>query len=259
MPAFQAGNVSSILTTRIFCFFFHAHFKCFPGEMVDTLDLKSDAHKRNGSSPLGSKKCSLMLLARKRNMTRNESVRKWSRWKKFKNTEGREDMQMTSKSWRDSFVEKQAVKAFYHSFNETAMKTLWKARSGSVNKVIKNLQSSLTTFLVYNNFAESPFQAHQWITHKHVKVNDKIVKHPKFLLVPGDVIHLDFTPNPNNKNWLSRLNATGNTSTTSCQHDDESKNWVFDPKTNTIVYLGTDSSSPFTSTTWNRVKEFYVR
>ena len=26
----------------------------FPGEMVDTLDLKSDAARRNGSSPLGS-------------------------------------------------------------------------------------------------------------------------------------------------------------------------------------------------------------
>ena len=54
MPAFQAGNVGSIPTTRI--------VTRFPGEMVDTLDLKSDAHKRNGSSPLGSmiyrcKKC----------------------------------------------------------------------------------------------------------------------------------------------------------------------------------------------------------
>ena len=30
------------------------HKKSFPGEMVDTLDLKSDAARRNGSSPLGS-------------------------------------------------------------------------------------------------------------------------------------------------------------------------------------------------------------
>ena len=44
MPAFQAGNVGSIPTTRTF-------YRRFPGEMVDTLDLKSDAHKRNGSSP----------------------------------------------------------------------------------------------------------------------------------------------------------------------------------------------------------------
>jgi hypothetical protein len=29
-------------------------FSSFPGEMVDTLDLKSDAARRNGSSPLGS-------------------------------------------------------------------------------------------------------------------------------------------------------------------------------------------------------------
>jgi hypothetical protein len=37
MPAFQAGNVGSIPTTRILV------FSSFPGEMVDTLDLKSDA------------------------------------------------------------------------------------------------------------------------------------------------------------------------------------------------------------------------
>ena len=47
MFAFQAENVGSIPTTRTF-------YRRFPGEMVDTLDLKSDAHKRNGSSPLGS-------------------------------------------------------------------------------------------------------------------------------------------------------------------------------------------------------------
>ena len=46
MSAFQAENVGSIPTTRI--------FQRFPGEMVDTLDLKSDAARRNGSSPLGS-------------------------------------------------------------------------------------------------------------------------------------------------------------------------------------------------------------
>ena len=45
MSAFQAENVGSIPTTRILR---------FPGEMVDTLDLKSDAARRNGSSPLGS-------------------------------------------------------------------------------------------------------------------------------------------------------------------------------------------------------------
>jgi ribosomal protein S4 len=187
-------------------------------------------------------------------MTRNQSVKKWNRWKKFKNAEGREDMQMTSKSWRDSFVEKQAVKAYYHSFDETAMKKLWRSKSGKINKVIKILQSSLTTFLVSNNFAESPFQAHQWITHKHVKVNDKIIKHPKFILIPGDVIQLDYFANTTNKSWSSRLMSL----TSSCQRDDESKNWVFDPKTNTIVFLGTNNS-PFAATTWDRVKEFYVR
>ena len=187
-------------------------------------------------------------------MTRNESVKKWSRWKKFKSSEAREDMQLTSKSWRDSFVEKQAVKAYYHSFDETAMKKLWKSKSGKTNKVIKVLESSLTTFLVANNFAESPFQAHQWITHKHVRVNNKIVKHPKFILIPGDLIQLDYLSNTSNKNWMGRLSA----SAAICQHDDEAKNWVFDPKTNTIAYLGTNNS-PFASTTWDRVKEFYVR
>ena len=42
------------------------------------------------------------------------------------------------------------------------------------------------------------------------------------------------------------------------ERDDEAKNWVFDPKTNTIVFLGTNNS-PFAATTWDRVKEFYVR
>jgi ribosomal protein S4 len=84
-------------------------------------------------------------------------------------------MQLTSKSWRDSFVEKQAVKAYYYSFNETFMKRLWRSESGKIVNVIKNLESRLTTFLVTNNFAQSPLQAHQWISHKHVKVNNVIV------------------------------------------------------------------------------------
>ena len=190
-------------------------------------------------------------------MTRNEAVKKWSRWKKFKNAEGREDMQLTSKSWRDSFVEKQAVKAYYYSFNETAMKTLWKAKSGKISNVIKNLESRLTTFLVSNHFAQSPLQAHQWITHKHVTINNVVVKHPKYLLVPGDVIQLDYIAISNNKNWSSRLASA--TPATSCHRDYESKTWVFDPKTNTIVYLGVSNTTPFTPTTWGRVKEFYIR
>jgi ribosomal protein S4 len=188
-------------------------------------------------------------------MTRNESVKKWSRWKKFKNTEGREDMQLTSKSWRDSFVEKQAVKAYYYSFNETAMKTLWKSESAKIGNVIKNLESRLVTFLVSNSFAQSPLQAHQWITHKHVMVNNVVVKHPKYMLVPGDIIHLNFLAIEKNNNWMGRLSS----STNSCQRENESKNWVFDPKTNTIIYLSTNSNSPFSSTTWERVKEFYIR
>jgi|LauGreDrversion4_2_1035121.scaffolds.fasta_scaffold428892_1 ribosomal protein S4 len=189
-------------------------------------------------------------------MTRNQAVKKWGRWKKFKNVEGREDMQLTSKSWRDSFVEKQAVKAYYYSFNETFMKRLWRSESGKIVNVIKNLESRLTTFLVTNNFAQSPLQAHQWISHKHVKVNNVIVNHPKYMLIAGDVIELDYLAISKNKNWGSRL-AAG--TTVSCQRDDEGKTWVFDPKTNNIVYLGTNIITPFTPITWGRVKEFYIR
>jgi ribosomal protein S4 len=188
-------------------------------------------------------------------MTRNESVKKWSRWKKFKHTESREDMQLTSKSWRDSFVEKQAVKAYYYGFNETAMKTLWKSESGKIGKVINNLESRLSTFLVSNHFAQSPLQAHQWIAHKHVRVNNNIVKHPKYVLIPGDVIHLNYLAIEQNNDWIGFLSSVTNT----CQRDNEGKTWVFDPKTNTIVYLGTNSSSPFSNTTWERVREFYIR
>jgi len=188
-------------------------------------------------------------------MTRNEAVKKWSRWKKFKNAEGREDMQLTSKSWRDSFVEKQGLKAYYYSFNETSIKRLWNAESGKIGNVIKNLESRLVTFLVSNCFAQSPLQAHHWITHKHVTVNNTIVKHPKYKLIPGDVIHLHFLANEKNNSWMSFLSS----STNSCQRENESKTWVFDPKTNTIVYLGATNNTPFHSLTWERVKEFYIR
>jgi len=188
-------------------------------------------------------------------MTRNQAVKKWGRWKKFKNVEGREDMQLTSKSWRDSFMEKQAVKAYYYSFDETFMKRLWRSESGKTLNVIKNLESRLVTFLVTNNFVQSPLQAHQWIAHKHVKINNVIVSHPKYMLIPGDVIQLDYVAISKNKNWGGRLAGT----TVLCQRDDESKTWVFDPKTNNIVYLSVNTISPFTSTTWTRVKEFYSR
>jgi ribosomal protein S4 len=75
---------------------------------------------------------------------------------------------------------------------------------------------------VTNNFAQSPLQAHQWISHKHVKVNNVIVNHPKYMLIPGDVIELDYLAISKNKNWGSRLSAT----TVSCQRDDEGKTWA---------------------------------
>jgi ribosomal protein S4 len=135
------------------------------------------------------------------------------------------------------------------------MKTLWKSESAKIGNVIKNLESRLVTFLVSNSFAQSPLQAHQWITHKHVMVNNVVVKHPKYMLVPGDIIHLNFLAIEKNNNWMGRLSS----STNSCQRENESKNWVFDPKTNTIIYLSTNSNSPFSNTTWERVKEFYIR
>ena len=70
MFAFQAENVGSIPTTRM-NFYLSALTRCFPGEMVDTLDLKSDAARRNGSSPLGS----IFIFIYKKKIRNNDKKR----------------------------------------------------------------------------------------------------------------------------------------------------------------------------------------
>jgi len=182
---------------------------------------------------------------------KHDAVKKWNRWKQFIEDEKKESIKTTQKTWRDNFVEKQAVKAFYANLNESRMKKLWKEESiGNITKVITLLEKRLATFLVQINFVKTPFEANQWITHKHVKVNNIIVKQPNFLLSAGDTITFDeyVTKNESilkNKPWLEATSVKQN------------NNWVFDPQTKAVVFLGVGGQSPFETSTWERTKSFY--
>jgi ribosomal protein S4 len=92
--------------------------------------------------------------------------------------------------------EKQQFKNFYGCIHEYQLKNLFKKLNKKDNKIntFKNfvilLESRLDINLVRLKLAKSIFQSKQLINHKKIKVNNKIINKPNFLLKKGDIINI---------------------------------------------------------------------
>jgi small subunit ribosomal protein S4 len=89
---------------------------------------------------------------------------------------------------------KQRLKSHYGRINETQFKNIfkkaYKMRGNTAEQFIGLLESRLDAVVYRMNLASSIFGARQLVSHKHIRVNGKILNIPSYVLKEGDVIEL---------------------------------------------------------------------
>lgn len=90
--------------------------------------------------------------------------------------------------------EKQKLKGYYGDVKESQFRTIFKEavrRKGDTSEnLIALLESRLDAIVYRLNFVPTVFSARQFINHKHVMVNGKVVNIPSYRCRPGDVIEI---------------------------------------------------------------------
>ncbi|MAI08401.1 MAG: 30S ribosomal protein S4 [Magnetococcales bacterium] len=90
--------------------------------------------------------------------------------------------------------EKQKLKGYYGDVKEGQFRTIFKEavrRKGDTSEnLIALLESRLDAIVYRLNFVPTVFAARQFVNHKHVMVNGKVVNIPSYRCRPGDVIEV---------------------------------------------------------------------
>lgn len=90
--------------------------------------------------------------------------------------------------------EKQKIKGYYGDVSEKQFRTIYEKASrmkgDKSENFIRLLESRLDAIVYRLNFVPTVFAARQFVNHKHVLVNGKIVNIPSYRCKPGDVIEV---------------------------------------------------------------------
>lgn len=90
--------------------------------------------------------------------------------------------------------EKQKLKGYYGDVSESAFRRVFAEavrRKGDTSENLIGLLESRLDAIVYRlNFVPTVFAARQFVNHKHVLVNGKVVNIPSYRCRPGDVIEV---------------------------------------------------------------------
>jgi small subunit ribosomal protein S4 len=89
---------------------------------------------------------------------------------------------------------KQRLKSHYGRINEkqfkNTFKKAYKMRGNTAEQFIGLLESRLDAIVYRMNLSSSIFGARQLVSHKHIKVNGKIINIPSYIVKEGDEIEL---------------------------------------------------------------------
>lgn len=90
--------------------------------------------------------------------------------------------------------EKQKMKAYYGGISETQFHNIFveagRRKGDTSENLIGLLESRLDSMVYRLNLAPTMFAAKQYISHKHITVNGKVVTIASYRLVPGDVVEV---------------------------------------------------------------------
>jgi small subunit ribosomal protein S4 len=89
---------------------------------------------------------------------------------------------------------KQKLKFYYGNISEKQFRKLFKeaakAKGDASENFIGLLERRLDIIIYRSNFVSTVFAARQLVSHKHIKVNGKVVNIPSYRLKSGDVIEI---------------------------------------------------------------------
>ncbi len=122
--------------------------------------------------------------------------KKWNLFKKKLRYKKEIKPEKRKKFFQKRLFEKQQFRNFYGCIHEYQLKNLLQNLSKKDNKInifkkfVILLESRLDINLVRLKLTKTIFQSKQLINHKKVKINNKIINKPNFLLKKGDIIHI---------------------------------------------------------------------
>ena len=89
---------------------------------------------------------------------------------------------------------KQKLKFYYGNISEKQFRKIFKAatkiRGDASENFIGLLERRLDIIIYRSNFVPTVFAARQFVNHKHVMVNGKVVNIPSYKIKPGDVVEI---------------------------------------------------------------------
>jgi small subunit ribosomal protein S4 len=92
----------------------------------------------------------------------------------------------------EQLLAKQLLKGYYGNITERQFRKIYKEadrRKGDTGQNLVGLLESRLDAIVYRaKFVPSVFAARQFVSHKHVTVNGRIVNIPSYVVKPGDVV-----------------------------------------------------------------------
>lgn len=98
-------------------------------------------------------------------------------------------------SYKNILISKQHIRLFYGNISENQFKNLYKKTKSFQGHrsqfLIELLERRLERILVKANFVKSIKQARQLILHKHVNINNVIMKFPGYQVKANDLINLN--------------------------------------------------------------------
>ena len=89
---------------------------------------------------------------------------------------------------------KQMMKKYYGDITESQFKATYeraaRSRTDTIESLVGLLESRLDAFVYRCTFVTTIFAARQFVSHKHVKVNGRVVNIASFRLKSGDVVEV---------------------------------------------------------------------
>nr|YP_009233127.1 ribosomal protein S4 [Phytophthora polonica]AMB20932.1 ribosomal protein S4 [Phytophthora polonica] len=122
--------------------------------------------------------------------------KKWNLFKKKLRYKKEIKPEKRKKFFQKRLFEKQQFRNFYGCIHEYQLKNLLKKLAKKDNKInifkkfVILLECRLDINLVRLKLAKTIFQAKQLINHNKIKINNKIINKPNFLLQKGDIIYI---------------------------------------------------------------------
>nr|YP_010394653.1 ribosomal protein S4 [Plasmopara halstedii]DAZ89090.1 TPA_asm: ribosomal protein S4 [Plasmopara halstedii] len=122
--------------------------------------------------------------------------KKWNLFKKRLRFRKEIKPEKKKKFFQKRLFEKQQFQNFYGCIHEYQLKNIFKKllkrknKTNTFKKFVIFLESRLDVNLVRLKLVKTIFKSKQLINHKKIKVNNKIISKPNFILQKGDIIQI---------------------------------------------------------------------